>query len=195
MEKTNNQEPLRVMALHSLSYCERLFYLEEVEQILIANARVHARRRLHLNLAANESGEWVEYDLEDKNLGLKGKVDCLRRVDGTIIPYEHKRGRSHRAAEGIQVQALAYEMLVRACLGFDIKEVRVRYHADNKMVRIPLDNQGCSDVEEVIQRARHLRTSLQRPPITEHEKRCINCSLAPVCLPEEERLNEGRDKH
>lgn len=65
MEKLNDQEPLRVMALHSLTYCERLFYLEEVEQILVANARVYAGRRLHLNLAADESGEWVEYELED----------------------------------------------------------------------------------------------------------------------------------
>ena len=24
-------EPLRIMALHALAYCERLFYLEEVE--------------------------------------------------------------------------------------------------------------------------------------------------------------------
>lgn len=32
-------EPLiRVMALHALAYCERLFYLEEVEEIHIANA-------------------------------------------------------------------------------------------------------------------------------------------------------------
>ena len=31
-------EPLiRVMGLHSITYCERLFYLEEVEKILIAD--------------------------------------------------------------------------------------------------------------------------------------------------------------
>ena len=32
--------PIRVMALHALVYCERLFYLEEVEEIRLADERV-----------------------------------------------------------------------------------------------------------------------------------------------------------
>ena len=31
---------IRVMALHALAYCERLFYLEEVEEIRVADHRV-----------------------------------------------------------------------------------------------------------------------------------------------------------
>ena len=38
---------LRVMALHALAYCERLFYLEEVEEIRVADDRVFAGRTLH----------------------------------------------------------------------------------------------------------------------------------------------------
>ena len=33
---------IRVMALHALAYCERLFYLEEVEEIRVADAAVSA---------------------------------------------------------------------------------------------------------------------------------------------------------
>lgn len=105
-----------------------------------------------------------------------------------------REGRSHRTTAGTEawpsdrLQALAYGMLVQACLGLEIREVRVRYHTDNKMVRIPFDDKARTEVQDAIQRARQLRTSLQRPPITIHEKRCVNCSLAPVCLPEEERL-------
>lgn len=32
--------PLRIMALHALAYCQRLFYLEEVEEIRVADQRV-----------------------------------------------------------------------------------------------------------------------------------------------------------
>src|SRR5579872_2899622 len=48
-ESQNRPEepPLRVMALHALLYCERLFYLEEVEEIRVADAAVYAGRRLH----------------------------------------------------------------------------------------------------------------------------------------------------
>ena len=38
---------IRVMALHALSYCHRLFYLEEVEEIRLADDRVFAGRELH----------------------------------------------------------------------------------------------------------------------------------------------------
>lgn len=48
--------PLRVMALHALLYCERLFYLEEVEEIRVADAAVYAGRELHESLAAADEG-------------------------------------------------------------------------------------------------------------------------------------------
>ena len=43
-EKTTDEPLIRVMALHSLAYCERLFYLEEVEEIRVADANVYAGR-------------------------------------------------------------------------------------------------------------------------------------------------------
>lgn len=37
-------EPLRIMSLHALAYCERLFYLEEVEEMRMADEHVYAGR-------------------------------------------------------------------------------------------------------------------------------------------------------
>src|SRR5581483_4310587 len=91
-----NQPALRVQSLHALNYCERLFYLEEVENVRLADAAVYAGRRLHIELAREEEGEWHTLDLESERLGLHGRIDCLRRRDGSFIPYEHKRGRSAR---------------------------------------------------------------------------------------------------
>jgi CRISPR-associated protein Cas1 len=91
-------EPLRIMALHALGYCERLFYLEEVENLRVADARVYAGRRLHVEIERDEDeGEWLTLTLESERWGLVGKVDCVRRWDGMLIPYEHKRGRSARS--------------------------------------------------------------------------------------------------
>src|SRR5947209_16705532 len=85
--------PVRVMALHALAYCPRLFYLEEVEEIRVADAAVFAGRQLHAALEADEDGEAVSVELTSASWGLTGKVDCLRRRDGCHLPYEHKRGR------------------------------------------------------------------------------------------------------
>src|SRR6478672_12038693 len=87
---------IRIMALHALAYCQRLFYLEEVEEIRVADAAVYAGRELHASLEADEDGERTQLELADPGLGLIGKVDALRRRDGALLPYEHKRGRSRR---------------------------------------------------------------------------------------------------
>ena len=194
-------EPLiRVMALHALLYCERLFYLEEVEEIRIADEAVYAGRRLHEELAADE-GEMVSLVLESERLGLKGKVDCLRRRNGQHIPYEHKRGRSREGEDGPEawpsdrLQVYAYTMLLEEHLGVSIDEARIRYHSDNATVRLAVDEAACEKVHWAVQRVRELRKSVERPPVTANERLCLRCSLAPVCLPEEERLAKDPNWH
>lgn len=201
-EVSATHDPLiRVMALHALAYCERLFYLEEVEEIRVADSAVFAGRTLHEELKQDEeeSGEWTSMELSSERLGLTGKVDCLRRRDGHLIPYEHKRGRPNKAGNSAHawpadaVQISAYGMLLEEETGEAIPEVRVRYHAANVTVRVPLDETTRKAVHDAILRARELRSSLNRPPVTPNERLCIRCSLAPVCLPEEERLAADED--
>ena len=189
---TDHRPMTRVMALHALLYCERLFYLEEVEEIYVADNRVFDGRRLHLDMEEDGSCETME--LADESLGLMGKIDCLRRRDGVLIPYEHKKGRSHHdgslrsAWNADRIQVIAYTMLVEACTGETIPEARIRYHNDNTTVRVSVDDKARQDVHDAIERANQLRQSSQRPPVVDNEHLCVHCSLAPVCLPEEERL-------
>src|SRR5687767_5371916 len=93
---------IRVMALHSLTYCERLFYFEEVEEIRVANDLVYAGRALHEERGGDDpSGtELRELELSSERLGLHGKVDAIRTREGALVPYEHKKGRARRGADG-----------------------------------------------------------------------------------------------
>jgi CRISPR-associated protein Cas1 len=194
------QDTIRVSALHALAYCPRLFYLEEVEELYMQDAAVFAGRRLHAELEKQEEEQWEELFLESEELGLRGRVDALRTRDRQTIPYEHKRGRSHRdennmpqAWESDRIQILAYACLIESALGIPISEGRIRYHADNVLVRVPLDEVGRTAVRDAIQQARHLRASTHRPPVIDNERMCARCSLAPVCLPEEARLAHNRE--
>ncbi|HWW77372.1 MAG TPA: type I-MYXAN CRISPR-associated endonuclease Cas1, partial [Pyrinomonadaceae bacterium] len=188
--------PLHVHSLHALAYCERLFYLEEVENVRVADERVYAGRRLHVELEREEDEEeWLTLDLESERWELKGRIDCVRRRDGQIVPYEHKRGRSARGADGRpaawpsdRVQISAYAALVEEQTGREVSEGRVRYHADNVLVHVPFDEAARAELERVIGRARELQATVERPPVAENERLCVKCSLAPVCLPEEARL-------
>lgn len=180
-----------MMALHALTYCERLFYFEEVEDLRVADERIFAGRQLHEKLA--QEGELQEMSLESASLGLRGRVDALRWRDGRWLVYEHKRGRSKAGPNGPEawhsdrVQLVAYMMLLEECSGEVVPEGRVRYHADNTLVRVHHDPYLRRDVHNAIDRARELIAKGERPPVTSDERRCPRCSLAPVCLPEEAR--------
>jgi len=200
VQENLSSETIRVSALHALAYCPRLFYLEEVEQLYTQDAAVFAGRRLHVDLEKKEDEIWEELFLESEELGIRGRVDALRTLDGETIPYEHKRGLSCRdekkqpqAWNSDKLQILAYAMLLESTLGITVKEGRIRYHADNTLIHIPLDNLGKQLVFDAIEQARILRKSAYRPPVIENERLCARCSLAPVCLPEEARLAHDKE--
>jgi CRISPR-associated protein Cas1 len=184
-------QSIRVHALHALAYCERLFYLEEVEEIRVADAAVFAGRRLHVELA--EEGERVELELSSEALGLHGKVDAVRRRDGVLVIHEHKRGRPAPGEQGPEawpsdrLQVGAYALLAEERFPGSPVECRVRYHQQDVTVRFPLDEPLRQEVRQAVSRARELRARTERPPVTKEERKCARCSLAPVCLPEEER--------
>jgi CRISPR-associated protein Cas1 len=187
--------PIRVMALHALAYCLRLFYLEEVEELRVADERVYAGRELHASLEADDEGEAVSLELASDALG-------------RYLPYEHKRGQPRRefppgghtsgsprsAAAGSpqawpsdRLQVVAYAVLLEDAFGEPVPEGRIRYHAANVTVRVPIDDAARAELHEAIASARRLRESVERPPIASNERLCQRCSLAPVCLPEEVR--------
>src|SRR5271165_3203567 len=160
--------PVRVMALHALAYCPRLFYLEEVEEIRVADAAVFAGRQLHAALEADEDGEAVNLELSSSTLGLLGKVDCLCRRDGSYLPYEHKRGQPARNDDGPaawpsdRLQVIAYAALIEEAFGQPVTEGRIRYHAAKVTVRVPFDDQARADLREAIVTARQLREKVER---------------------------------
>lgn len=201
-ESSVDQPPLRVMSLHALLYCERLFYLEEVEEIRVADAAVYAGRRLHEEVVPldDETPEQRSLDVASEAWGIFGKVDAVRRRDGKWVPYEHKRGRCRRddqerpqAWPSDRIQAIAYAVLLAETFGEDIPEARVRYHADNVTAFVMIDDDARNDLRQAIGRARELQSTTARPPIHSNERMCARCSLAPVCLPEEERLAELKE--
>ena len=186
---------LSVHSLHAFAYCERLFFLEEVERLRVADERVYAGRTLHVEIEREEDDEILSLGFQSEKYDLIGKVDCIRRRDGQIIPYEHKRGRAARDSEkkaeawaSDRLQIIAYALLVEESAEREVVEGRVRYHADNVTVRVPIDEAAREYFEKSLARAKFLQKSVDRPPVAENERLCVKCSLAPVCLPEEARL-------
>ena len=191
---STSDNPLRVQALHALKYCERLFFLEEVEEVRVADAAVFAGRRLHHEL---DEGERLGLELGSPVLGLYGKVDAVRRTDGVLLVTEQKRGRPAPGSSGPEawetdrIQVAAYGLLIEEAFPGARVECRVRYHQPAALITVALDERLRAEVRTAVERARTLREAGVRPPVTPDEKRCTRCSLAPVCLPHEERGETG----
>ena len=189
----------RAMAVHAWAYCPRLFYLEEVEEIRVADERIFEGRELHERLEEHEEGELHTFTLESESWGLKGKLDACRHRDGRWIVVEHKKGRSCTGAHGAEawnsdrLQSAAYAVLLSEHLGEPVPEVHIRYHADRKRVIVPVDASLLDELATALKEMDVLRGTPERPPVTPHAQRCIHCSLAPVCLPEEERFQQRED--
>jgi CRISPR-associated protein Cas1 len=193
-----DEPPMRVMALHALAYCERLFYLEEVEEIREADDRVYAGRRLHEERVApqdDDTREFRSFEVSSDELGLFGIIDATRVRDGEWVVYEHKKGRCQRGKDKIalawpsdRLQVTAYAVLLEEQLGQPVQEGRVRYHQDNVTVKVAIDATARQELVDSLALARRLRASDDRPQVTANEKLCRRCSLRVVCLPEEERL-------
>lgn len=189
-EKTTDEPLIRVMALHALAYCERLYYLEEIEEIRLADANVYAGRRIHEEL--DRGPDRYTMELASERLGIRGKVDCVRRKAGNLVVFEHKKGKSRDGKEAWpsdRLQVLAYTLLLAEHTGEIIQEACVKYHADNRTITIAVTlEEAEKEVRGAVERAKALRASLERPPVTVSERLCRTCALAPVCLPEEERF-------
>ena len=182
------------MALHALFYCERLFYLEEVEELRVADQAVHAGRTLH-EAELDRTRDWQSLELASESWGIRGKADFARYRDGHLVAIEHKKGRSKgdQAWDTDILQVTAYAVLLEEHFGKAVPEGRIRYHATNKTVRVTVDDAARDRLRAAVSRARELSRSLQRPPVADNENLCAKCSLAPVCLPEESRLAAALD--
>jgi len=195
---THTQMVVNVSALQALFYCPRQFYLQEVEGIHTPNAEVYSGLRLHAELERDGGDDWQQYTLESEALGLRGRVDALKTRDGQTIPYEHKKGRCYRDSEqqslawpGDRIQVLAYALLLEAELGIPITEGRIRYHGDNVLVHVPLDEAARRDVMAAIEQAQQLQGSCDRPPVASNANLCARCSVAEACMPDATRLAQG----
>ena len=197
-----DEPPIRVMAFHALLYCDRLFYLEEVEEIRVADAAVYAGRRLHDEVVSldDETPEHRSVEVSSETWGLFGKMDAVRRRDGVWVAYEHKRGRCRRGDDRSPgAVALATESRRsptpsswRKGLGEPVPQARIRYHADNVTVFVEIDDDAVCDLKKAVgQRAANCVAQRSVPPSTPTKTSAPRCSLAPVCLPEEERLAQS----
>ena len=89
------------------------------------------------------------------------RAKWTRKVNDSPLPgdglldFERKRDRScgDEASESDRIQVIAYALLLEEHCGKPVKEGRVRYYANNKTVRLPIDAEALEKLRAAIAHA------------------------------------------
>jgi CRISPR-associated protein Cas1 len=188
-------------------YCPRLFFFEWVEGVFrespdTIEGSIQHRRVDRPGKPLPEPEETTE-DLRTQSVTLSShvhrviaKIDLLEVEDGTVTPVDYKHGRPMETASGLELWPsdrvqMALQALVLRENGYRCEEAIVFYQQTRQRVRLPIDE---ALFDEAIQSVNEARATAQRgllpPPLVDSPK-CVGCSLAPICLPDETVLLTG----
>ena len=136
--------------------------------------------------------------LTSESLGICAKPDIIETIGNVAIPVEIKRGRVPNVPlncyEPERVQLMFQALLLRAH-GYLCSEAMIYYASSKRRIKVKLDDALEVKTLDIIARVRAMLNDDQQiaPLPLHHSKKCLGCSLAPLCLPDETNLLLKRD--
>jgi CRISPR-associated protein Cas1 len=150
---------------------------------------IHSRS---VTLGSDRLGVVAKMDLiESRALPQPGETSDLFAA-AEVCPVDYKAGSPREGAETNELwptdrMQLGVQMLVLRDNGYACREGVIYYRGTRQRVRLPLDAELEAWVRDRIAEARKTAAGPIPPPLDGSPK-CVRCSLAPVCLPDETRL-------
>lgn len=199
-------------------FCPRVFYLMDVQNIMVENAEVvegkaqYARAESRRSKSAVDAGDdqppWMfprNLHLEWAEQDLVGRLDAVEVEGGLLVPVESKRGKApdqdrvirwesfdlqRGAWPGDQIQVMGQILLLKAN-GYPIGHGELYYRESRTRVRIEVNANLEAAFFHALRSARALDGAPMPGPLVDSPK-CVSCSLAWVCLPDEVNLLKAR---
>ncbi|MCL4506659.1 MAG: CRISPR-associated endonuclease Cas1 [Chloroflexi bacterium] len=129
---------------------------------------------------------------------LTARIDLLEGAAGEVTPVDYKRGAAptgclpEGAWETDCVQLCAQGLVLRAN-GFTTGGGVLYYVESKTRVDVPFDDALVAHTRELTRAARHMAEGARIPAPLADSPKCVRCSLAPICLPDEVNLLAGGD--
>jgi len=179
--------------LNQLVYCERRFWLMYIQNEMVINAPVldgmlRHRRAHQPGQQKDERGRALRsvhvWSIEHRIAGI---ADFVEEKDGLLIPIEHKRGRMGKwMNDHVQLcaQALCLEERTRQTVPYG----EIFYWGNRRREHVTFDEPLREQTIAMIDYAFGLIAAGQLPYPIDHPAKCRDCSLEPICLPQETLL-------
>ena len=190
-----------VRMVNEYVYCPRLAFLEWVDSEWANSGDTEEGRRAHVRVDAGGGKLPAPDEVDDKpdflarsvmlsseKLGIIGKMDLSEGEDGTVTPVDTKKGKRPHVAEGAyepeRVQVCAQALILEEA-GYRVSDGAIWYAGSRERVRIVLDAELRAMTRTAISNLRLAAAAGRLPPPLVDSPKCIKCSLAGICLPDE----------
>lgn len=176
--------------LNQLAYCPRRFWLMFCQSEMDINAPVLEGMVRHQR--AHEAGQQQDergralrsVQVWSDALKIAGVADFVEEHDGLLIPLEHKRGRMGKWMND-HIQLCAQALCLEERTGQTIPSGEIFYWSNRRRERVAFDAALREATIATIERAFALLEAGILPYPIDHEAKCRDCSLEPICLPRE----------
>lgn len=129
-------------------------------------------------------------ELSDPDLGLIAKLDWVEIEGRKALPVDVKKGKRPHIAKNAydpeRVQVCAQGLLLRAH-GWECDAGALYFAGSAERVEVPFDDELIEMTQAAIVALRAAAGEDSLPPPLEDSPKCVRCSLAPICLPDETR--------
>lgn len=185
---TDDYIPLAM--LNALAYCPRRFGYEFIQSEMLLNEHVVEGQLRHqgVDLAGTT---WLVEAVQERRvyvwseqLHIAGFCDLVELKAGAMYPVEYKKGRLGRWRND-HIQLAAQAICLEERTGQTIERGYIFSFAARRREEVLFNAELRSEVAQIVAEA-HRLTALGTlpPPITQRSK-CRDCSLEPLCLPDE----------
>ena len=153
-----------------------------------ATGLIHSRSAL---LSSERLRVVAKMDLIEATVSLAGGGAADREVL-RVTPVDYKAGAPRQGKEANELwdadrMQLGLQILILRDNGYVCEEGVIYYRATKQRVRLEMPTELEQWIIENIREARRTAAGPMPPPLVASPK-CVRCSLAPVCLPDETRL-------
>lgn len=120
-------------------------------------------------------------------------VELKQRVVQSVTPVDYKAGAPRQGADQNELwdadkMQLGLQILILRDNGYACDEGVIYYRATKQRVALAMTAELEAWIIENIAKARRVAASPTIPPPLVNSPKCVRCSLAPVCLPDETRM-------
>jgi CRISP-associated protein Cas1 len=183
-------------------YCPRLAYLEWVQGEFVHNeytvdGKIKHRRvdnktgRLPPKDEKPDTIHARSVDLSSEVLGVTAKIDLVEGDAGQVVPVDYKRGKRPHVPGGAhapeRVQLCVQGLLLRET-GYVSDYGVIYFVGSRERVKVVFDEPLVTETKEAIAGLRRAAVEGMIPPPLDDSPKCLKCSLAGICLPDELRF-------